>query len=397
MSFSAKETRSILALASLYNVRMLGLFMALPVLVLAGEEYGSNNTFLIGLALGIYGVTQALLQIPYGLLSDRFGRKPLIFIGLLVFIGGSLVAAMADTIYGLIIGRALQGAGAIAGVVMATVGDLTTEENRSKAMASIGVSIGVAFALALVFGPLLASIGGIRWVFGAAVGLSLLGLVLVVWVIPPVASSRKKSLSLRGMSSLLKDVGLLRLYFGIFILHGVLTALFMVFPVLLQKAGVATLNHSWIYLGVMFIAFVAMVPLMIWSERKQELKAVFLSMLALLIVVLLCLSLIQTNLWLLIAHMLLFFIGFNYLEATLPSLVSKQVPEDQRGAGSGIFSTCQFSGAAVGGIVGGAISGALGVQAIFLFAAAAILAWLVFAIGMDGQKPAKISTENVVA
>ncbi|MBX2807986.1 MAG: MFS transporter [Cellvibrionaceae bacterium] len=391
------QVRSVTALAALYIVRMLGLFMVLPVLALAGAEYGTDNMLLLGIALGIYGATQALLQIPYGLLSDRFGRKPLIVIGLLVFALGSLIAACAESIGGLIIGRALQGGGAIAGVIMAAVGDLTTEENRTKAMAAIGAAIGLAFALALVIGPLISSVGGVRWVFGLTVVLTVVAIAIVFLYLPTMPPPSESSISLSAIKPLLGEPDLLRLCLGIFVLHAVLTALFIVFPLLLQMIGFAKAIHYRAYLGLMLGAFVLMVPLIVWGERKQQLKLVFLSVLLMLVVVLLAFSMATLDASLVLLGMLVFFVGFNYLEASLPSLMTKLVSGKQRGLGSGIFSTCQFAGAAVGGVLGGYLYNYMGMQAVFFICAAAIFIWWLFALGMRVPKPVKVAPKNVVA
>ena len=268
------QTRVVASLGSLYIVRMLGLFMVLPVLTLAGDEYGAEDLTLLGIALGIYGLTQACLQIPFGLLSDRFGRKPLLIIGLLIFLAGSIIAATAETVTGLIIGRALQGAGAVAGVIMAMVADLTTDNNRTKAMAAIGASIGIAFALSLVIGPLLASMGGIRLIFIVTAGLAVIGLLIVLFAIPKVATNASL-LSIGSLKTIIADTHLLRLNAGVFILHAILTALFIVFPLLLVGAGVGSEYHSWVYLLAMALAFVVMVPLMIIGEKRNQVRRVF--------------------------------------------------------------------------------------------------------------------------
>lgn len=250
------ETRSVISLASLYIVRMLGLFMVLPVLSLSGHEYSGSTVFLLGVALGIYGLTQACLQIPYGILSDRYGRKPLIVIGLIIFAAGSVIAAYAETVEGLIIGRALQGAGAIAGVIMAMVGDLTSDANRTKAMAMIGASIGVAFALSLVIGPALTALGGVRWIFWVTLLLSMIGLAILFWGVPPVSSeTQKKRLLLSAFESVALNLELWRLNMGIFILHSVLMALFIAIPLLLQSVHIPQIHHAWVYLGVMTSSF----------------------------------------------------------------------------------------------------------------------------------------------
>ena len=400
------ELRAVIALAALYISRMLGLFLVLPVLVLAGPEYGSDDIFLLGVALGVYGLTQAFLQIPFGLLSDRFGRKALIIIGLVVFMVGSLIAATAEGIYGLIIGRALQGAGAIAGVIMATVSDVTSEKNRTKAMAAIGASIGMAFSLALVLGPLFTTHGGVRAIFFVAAGLTVAGIFITLLFIPShhtlAQSTSTKAIDPSGWKSglkiVLKDHDLMRLNVGIFILHMIMVSLFLVFPTYLLNLGVEAVNHSWVYLAIMMIAFIVMIPLMILGERKKKLKVVFIATLVTMTCVLILLTLMPKTLPVILIGMLIFFIGFNYLEATLPSLMSKTVPVNHRGAGSGVFSTCQFAGAALGGILGGWVFNQWGGSSVFLVSAFAVLTWCWFVKSMKVPVArSAASDENMVA
>ncbi len=389
------ESRAVSSLATLYIVRMLGLFMVLPVLVLAGDEYTQSNIFLLGVALGIYGLTQACLQIPFGILSDRFGRKPLIIIGLVIFAFGSLIAATAESVHGLIIGRALQGAGAIAGVIMAMVGDLTSDKTRTKAMATIGASIGVAFALSLVIGPLITAAGGVRWVFWLTLVLSLVGIIIVIWFVPSVSSNAKddtssRLLSFDGLRVVASNGDLLGLNLGIFMLHAVLMALFVALPIFLQTINIPPAQHAWVYLGVMLISFILMVPLIIVGERKGIVKKIFLALLMIAILALMGLAIVpsyaEPSSLMVLVGMLFFFIGFNYLEATLPSLMSKTVPETHRGAGSSMFATCQFLGAAVGGILGGWLFTQFGISVLMLSCAGALLIWWLCACQMSIPK-----------
>jgi MFS family permease len=400
-STSFSQSRAVGSLAALYIFRMLGLFMVLPVLSLSGEDYVGSNVFLLGVALGIYGLTQALLQIPFGLLSDRFGRKPLIFLGLLLFAVGSIVAALAESVQGLIIGRALQGAGAIAGVIMAMVGDLTSVENRTKAMASIGASIGVAFALALVVGPFIASltiadVSGIRLLFWAAVALSIIGIGVLCWAIPSATSVQQKvtQLSLAHLKAVIKAPQSVLLYLGVFSLHYVLMALFVMMPLLLESALLPRDEHSWVYLVVMLLSFVVMIPLMIVGEKKQCVKALIVSMIILLIITLFVIAISPQYLWLLITCLGMFFIAFNYLEANLPSLLTKILPPESKGAGSGVFATCQFLGAAFGGIVGGNLYSHWGIEAVIISTVGVLVCWLIAARWM--VIPERSSKQNVV-
>ncbi len=349
---------------------------------------------LMGVALGIYGLTQALLQIPFGMLSDRIGRKRVIAAGLLIFAAGSVVAALATTIEWIIIGRALQGAGAIAAAAMALLADLTREEQRTKAMATFGMSIGFSFMLAIILGPILngwVGVSGIFWITGV---LALLGVVVLFKVVPtPVQSHMHHDAEAdpKQFSDVLKDRQLLRLDFGIFALHLILTAMFVVIPLGLRDAGLAVSDHWMVYLGVMVIAVAMMVPMIIIAEKKGKMKEVF--TLAIMLVALAQLGLWQLSgsLWGIILLMVLFFGGFNLLEATLPSLISKMAPADKKGTAMGVYSSSQFMGAFVGGVVGGAILGWSGgvLAPVFLFTAALALLWLLTALGMERPQPVK--------
>lgn len=386
LSSAPSQSRVISSLASLYILRMLGLFMVLPVLTLAGDAYHTESAFLLGVALGIYGLTQAILQIPFGLLSDRFGRKPLILLGLLLFAAGSLIAATSDSVTGLIVGRALQGAGAIAGVIMAMVGDLTSDDNRTKAMAAIGASIGVAFALALVVGPWIASfsilgLSGVKLLFAVTVLLSIAGLLILYGFVPSESTHQQRTsyLSLSHLSHVAKDKQCQLLYVGVFVLHYVLMAIFLVIPHLLESVGVEKPDHAWVYLAVMLLSFVVMIPLMIVGEKKHIVKMIIQCAIGLLLLTMVLLSLFYRHIALLIVCLFLFFVAFNYLEANLPSLLTKCLPAQSKGAGSGIFATCQFLGAALGGIVGGALYQQWGLAVLLASALLLLLVWLIVA------------------
>ncbi|MEP5569767.1 MAG: MFS transporter [Halioglobus sp.] len=350
------ERRTVGSLALLYSFRMLGLFMVLPLLALYAADLPGADPLTIGLALGVYGLSQALLQIPLGWLSDKLGRKPVIVGGLLVFALGSIVAGMADTIEGVVVGRALQGAGAIASTVMALVADLTREEQRTKAMAMVGMSIGLSFAVALVLGPVVAAAGGLSAVFWFTTLLAFGGVLIVLLLVPtpPVGQIHDEVGARRGLfSRSLRDTGLLRLNFAVFSLHFILMALFLVVPgLLLEVAHLDRDSHWLVYLPALVLSIVGMVPMMILAERKGRLHAMFLLAIALLIAAMSVISMSASPV-LLYLGMWLFFVGFNYLEATLPSLVSKMVFPGGKGTALGIYSTCQFLGAFAGGAAGG--------------------------------------------
>jgi len=383
---TALERRAVASLALLYSFRMLGLFMVLPLLALYAADLPGASPSLIGLALGVYGLTQALLQIPFGWLSDRWGRKPVIIAGLILFALGSVVAGMADSAVGIVVGRALQGAGAIAGTVMALAADLTRDEQRTKAMAIIGVSIGMSFAVALVLGPVVAAQWGLSSVFFLTAGLAVAGIGIVRFVVPrppPLAlASSECSSTARSLARSFLTPALARLNFGIFVLHFVLMACFLIIPQLLESvAGVSREYHWQIYLPALALSIVGMLPLMRTAERGGRPREMFLLGIGL---VLLSLSILgfANSAAALYLGLWLFFVGFNYLEATLPSLVSKTVFANDKGSALGMYSTCQFLGAFAGGAGGGWVVQYGGVSAAFALSAALVVLWLLVATRM---------------
>ena len=376
---TALERRSVTSLALLYNFRMLGLFMVLPLLALYAIDFEGATPTLIGIALGAYGLTQACLQIPFGWLSDRVGRKPVIIGGLLIFAFGSIVAALADSIYGIILGRALQGAGAIASSVMALVADLTRPEQRTKAMAIVGASIGLAFALALVLGPLVAGFGGLEAVFGFTAFLALCGIAIVTWQIPdpPRTGITHTEVGARpGLMGLsLRNPTLLRLDAGIFTLHFVLMA-----PGVLEGAiGVGREQHWQVYLPAVLLSVLGILPLRRLAEKGGRPHLVFLGSIGLLFLSLALLGLVREP-WLFYAALWLFFVGFNYMEAVLPSMVSKAVDPGGKGTALGIFSTAQFLGIFAGGAAGGWVLEQYGVIGITELCLGLIALWFLVAL-----------------
>ncbi|WP_188115221.1 MULTISPECIES: MFS transporter [Salinicola] len=394
--FLVTERRAIVGLASLYASRMLGLFMVLPILALYADHLDGATPFLVGLALGGYGLTQAILQIPFGLLSDRLGRKVVIAGGLLLFIIGSVVAANATSIYVVIIGRCLQGSGAVAGAIMALLADQTREEIRTAAMATIGLSIGVAFGVAMVVGPLVADIGGLSGVFWFTAALSACGL-LILWKLVPKAprrmAHRDVGLDRRQLRATLMQGDLLRLDFSIFALHLILTACFVALPFQLEALGFAPAHHGWVYLPVMALAFVAMVPLVIVAEKYRKMKPVFVGAVAAMTLILLGFSELGSDRIALLALLWGFFVVFNLLEATLPSMISKLAPAGAKGTAMGVYSTSQFLGAFLGGTLGGALSQGLGIHSVFLGAAVVGAIWLAVVWRMPA--PRHLSSEIV--
>lgn len=372
------ERRSALTLACVISLRLFGLFLIMPVFSLYAQRLPDATPWLIGLALGVYGLGQVLLQIPLGLLSDRIGRKPAITLGLLVFAAGGLVAAMSHTLLGIVIGRALQGMGAVAGAGTALAADLTRHENRSKVMGIIGVSIGVAFLLALILGPPLEALGGLPGLFAATSALALTALVLLWLIVPtPERPSAPASASLGGVLSMLRDGRLLVLNGSVFFLHLLLTASFVGLPLLLADRLQLPVNRHWeLYLPVMVIAaFVMGACLRRMRDLTQSLRVVAVCVVAVGLG-LLGLGVAGTHVAALGLAAAVFFSAFNLLEAALPSLVSQLAPGALRGAAMGAYSTSQFLGAFVGGAVGGIALGRLGIEGIFLCSAALTLLWL---------------------
>ncbi len=386
---TALEKRATLSLSSIYALRMLGLFMILPVLSLFAEQMQGATPVLIGLAISVYGLTQSVLQIPFGLLSDRFGRKKIIVIGLILFSAGSIVAALSTTIYGVLIGRAIQGSGAIAAAIMALVADLTQEVHRTKAMATIGASIGISFGVAITLGPIIAAYAGISSIFWLTAILSALAIFVVLFIVPNPKKSivhRDAELVPGQFFNVLKNPDLLRLDFGIFVLHLCLTASFVVIPLLIRDAGLAPKDHWMVYLPVLVTSMATIIPFVIIAEKKRKMKAVFIGAIISLMLANVGLFWFFNNLVGLIGFLWLFFCGFNLLEATLPSLISKTAPADLKGTAMGAYSSSQFMGAFVGGAVGGWLHGEVGIETIFLFSAVATGSWTIVALFMKPPK-----------
>ena len=391
---SRAELRAALSLSGVYAFRMLGLFMILPVFALYAAELEDVTPALVGLALGAYGITQALLQIPAGLLSDRIGRKPVIIGGLVIFALGSIVAARADSIEIIILGRALQGAGAIAAAIMALTADLTREEHRIKAMALIGMSIGLSFAAAMVLGPVFNEWVGLSGIFWITALLAVAGMLVVVFMVPTPAVSRphrEAEAVPAQFGRVLRHPELLRLDFGILVLHTILTASFLALPLVLRdEAGIASSHHWKVYLPVLVTSVLLMLPLIIQAERKGHVRAVFLFAIALLMLAELGLYFLPVTVAGVVVLLVVMFTAFNLLEAMLPSLVSRVAPVDCRGTAMGFYSSSQFLGTFLGGMVGGVLQGMFGLHVIFLFAALGALVWWLLATAM--KPPAKLGS-----
>ena len=389
------ERRASIGLAGVYGLRMLGLFIILPIFALYAEHLpGGESHTLIGVALGAYGLTQAILQIPAGWLSDRYGRKPVIYAGLILFAIGSFIAASADDIYWIIAGRVIQGAGAINAAVMALTADLTREEHRTKAMAMIGITIGITFSISLVLSPLLYQYIGVPGIFALTGVLAVLAMAVVAWWIPNPAITRFHSeteASSKKLSEVLHNKDLLRLNFGIFSLHAILMSVFMQVPFVLRQDGLQATEHWKVYLPVMLIAFMLMVPPIIIAEKKAKMKQIFMSSVALAALAQLALMLLQHSVWGVALALLVFFTAFNVLEATLPSMISKIAPLAAKGTAMGVYSSVQFLGAFFGAAMGGALMQYVGGNAVFVFAIVLLLLWLAVASTM--RPPAAVSTK----
>jgi MFS family permease len=386
---SAAELRAGTSLASVYGLRMLGLFFILPVFsVHAKTLRGGQDLFLVGLAVGSYGLAQGLLQIPFGMASDRWGRKPLIYAGLLVFAAGSFLGVAAGDIWTAIIARVLQGAGAVNSVAMALAADLTREQHRTKIMAMIGATIGMMFALSLVGAPLLYHYGGMGGIFALTGALALAAIAVVRYFVPdPPAPAGRAAASGSVRAAALFDPELLRLNAGIFTLHVVLYAMFVIVPPMLVQAGLSLEEHWKIYLPVVLASFVLMVPGVLYADRRNRPKPVLLGSVALLIAVQGLLAVSAPHLAVLAVLMLGFFAAFNVLEAMLPALVSRAAPAQGRGVAIGVYNTTQTLGVFFGGAVGGGVAKYYGAHAVFATAAVLSLLWFALALGMRSPRP----------
>lgn len=391
------ELRATWGLGTVFSLRMLGMFMVLPVLTTYGMALQGASQALIGLAIGIYGLAQAIFQIPFGLLSDRIGRKPLIVGGLAVFILGSIIAALSDSIWGIILGRALQGSGAIAAAVMALLSDLTREQNRTKAMAFIGVSFGITFAIAMVLGPIITHALGLNALFWMIAILATLGIILTLWVVPDSDNhvlNRESGMVKGSFSKVLAEPKLLKLNFGIMCLHILLMSTFVALPGQLADAGLPAAEHWKVYLVTMLISFGSVVPFIIYAEVKRRMKRVFLFCVALIVIAEVVLWGAGSHFWELIIGVQLFFLAFNLMEALLPSLISKESPAGYKGAAMGVYSTSQFLGVALGGSLGGWVDGMFDGQTVFLAGAFLAVVWLAVASTM--KEPPYVSSLRVV-
>ena len=406
-AMSRSERRAVAALSGIFSLRMLGLFMFLPVFSVHAHEYAGHTPLLIGVAIGIYGLTQGVFQVPFGVLSDRFGRKPAIAAGLVIFALGSVVAALADGIWGIVAGRALQGLGAVAAAVMALAGDLTGEAHRTKAMACIGVSIGAAFALALVLGPALTGVAGVSGLFWTTAILAAIAVALLYLGVPdPPRMANAGGAPLAGLAVALRDRQMRRLHAGIFILHAVMIATFVALPIMLRdRAGINATDHWKVYVGVLLASVVFTAPLVVLADRKNRSRAVMLLGIVLLGAALAGLAAAAApavagtgaGSVVLIACMVVYFTGFNTLEASLPAMVSRAAPMRARGAALGVYSTSQYLGAFAGGVIGGWLLGAGGERAVLAACAGLCAGWMLIAAGLRQPRPLSVEQLRIGA
>ena len=392
-----EEMRASMALAWVYALRMLGMFLVLPVLALyaASLPDAGDNKMLVGLAMGMYGLTQAVLQLPLGMASDRFGRKKVIYLGLLVFALGSFMAAVATSLPMLVLARAIQGAGAVSAAVTALVADLTREEVRTRAMAMIGLSIGLTFSASLVISPLLSEYIGVAGLFALTGVLTLLSMLVVKFLVPdPVRSKLHEDAEVQParFGEVLKNKELLRLNFGIFALQCGMMALFTSLPFALQDLGLNKAHHWQVYLPATLIGLVLMIPAIIVGETRNKLKQIFLLGIALIFASQLGLLFGLHSVWLIGLSLIVYFIGFNILEASQPSLVSKIAPAELKGTAMGVYNTMQSVGLFSGGALGGLLFHHFGFNGVFAFCSVLIGAW--FAIAAVAPAPAPV--KNVV-
>lgn len=389
------ERRASFTLASIMSLRMLGLFMVLPLFSLYAHQLTGATPALIGLSMGIYGLTQALFQIPFGAWSDRVGRKKIILLGLILFAAGSIISACSTTIWGMIIGRALQGTGAVGSTIIALLSDLTRENQRTKAMAIIGMTIGTSFSLAMLIGPLLNPWLHVNGIFWLATVFSLLAIFILFTKVPPIENPKPKQtteIKLHSFLTVLQQPDLMRLNIGIFLLHAIFTANFVVIPISLQTLGLSA-NEQWmLYLPVLLLAFVFTIPCIAIAEKKRRLKQFFMGAIILLCIADALLRLLPSHLLMSAISLLLFFAGFSILEAFLPSLVSKTAPPERKGTALGIYSCSQFLGIFVGGSLGGWLYGALGLTTVYLICTLLGLLWATIAFRMKNPQHQSLMT-----
>lgn len=379
---SPLERRASITLASIYGLRMLGLFLILPVFsIYAATLPEGHSHVLVGMALGIYGLTQAMLQIPFGMASDRFGRKPVMMVGLAIFALGSFMAGASHSLEAIIVGRAIQGAGAISAAISAMIADSTQDQNRTKAMAMVGMTIGMSFIVSLIASPMLYHSIGVPGMFDLTGVLALLAIAVIQWIVPDVPMShRAEELGPGAPRDSVFSPALLRLHFSIFVVNFTQMAMFVIVPLaLVHDAGIEVSRHWEVYLPITVGSFVVAIPGIIWAESRGYMRAVFRSAVALMMVVMLVFAFSYTHPVALLASMFFFFVSFNVMEALIPSLVSRTAPPARKGLAMGVYNTAQSLGLFAGGALGGVIAKYASGEGVFLACAALAAVWLVVA------------------
>jgi MFS family permease len=381
---SPAELRAAISLSGIFGLRLLGMFVILPVFAIYAEGLpGGDDLTLVGVAIGIYGLTQASLQIPFGWWSDRYGRKPVIYAGLAIFAAGSFIAALAANIWIVILGRMLQGAGAVSAAVMAMMADLTRDEHRTKAMAMIGSTIGAAFAASLVLSPWLSRVIGVPGIFAMTGVLVLMAMGVMYAVVPDVPDKPRRAGAdaMEQLGAVLRDPQLARLYYGVFALHAVLMALFIAVPLDLRAAGLPVDHHWQVYLPVMAGSFLLMLPAVLGPGTPRRTRAVLTGSIAVLLVNQLAMPWLAGGVWTMALFLLVFFTPFNVMEAVLPSLVSKLAAGDRRGMAIGVFASLQFFGAFCGAAAGGYLYEKWSTAGVVIFNAILLVIWIMLAAG----------------
>ncbi|VFP87465.1 Inner membrane transport protein YajR [Candidatus Erwinia haradaeae] len=380
-------------LGTVFSLRMLGLFMALPILTTYGGNLNGATETLTGLAIGIYGITQAFFQIPFGVLSDRFGRKPLIISGLSIFMIGSIIAAMTESIWGVILGRALQGVGAIAGTILALLSDLMSEENYTKAITFLGISFGITFSLAIVLGPIITQALGLQELFWIIAVLTMISIIITLIIVPSTSKhtlNRESSLVTSSIRHVIGNSHLMKLNLSVFFLHVLLMSSFIGVPKHFIMVGLSAGEHWKIYLCTMSIALALAAPLLIYAEKKRQMKKVFVLAIGCILGAETVFWMIDYPIWTLITSLEIFFVSFNLIEAILPSFISKQSPVGYKGTAMGVYTTSQCIGVATGGFVGGWILDYMGSSTVFLFNMLVALSWFVLSLNL--REPRYLST-----
>ena len=385
------DFKTAIKLAMVYSLNLLGMFLLLPVMIVYATKLDGGNVALAGFAFGCYGLMRLIMQLPLGMLSDGIGRKKIIYFGLGLFAIGSLVCGLAHSIEALIIGRLIQGSGAVGAVVTALVADVTSEKNRTKVMAIIGVAIGVSFSVSLVVSPILANVIGVNGIFYLIAIMSLIAMFIIAKMIPnPINITQQQKLNFSKLREVIKNTQLLRLNFGVFSLHFTQMSLFVALPLFLaSKAHLDKLNQWYIYLPAVIIGFIAMIPFIVIAEKRGKLKLVMLIAISFILITQLLLMFGFTNIFVIISILSLYFIGFNILEASLPSLISKITTIDSKGTALGMHSTCQSLGLFLGGSVGGYLYQHYGMCFVYLECAIVLLIWLILSFSMRIPKAVK--------